>query len=86
LRKKYKGLRYRDIFWRIAKSSTEVEFEMNKKAMKQFDQNAWKFLEEKNPKQWCRLFFHYQAKCDSVDNNIVEIFNAFIMKILTYKY
>ena len=59
LRKKYKGVKYRDIFWRIAKSSTEVEFDMNKKAMEQFDPNAWKFLEEKNPEQWCRLFFDY---------------------------
>jgi len=85
LRKKYKGVKYRDIFWRIAKSITEAEFEMNKKAIEQFDPNAWKFLKEKNPEQWCRLFFDYQAKCDSVDNNMAEIFNAFIIEVFTYK-
>jgi len=52
---------------------------MNKKAREQFDPNAWKLLEEKNPKQQYRLFFDYQAKCDSVDNNVAEIFNAFII-------
>ena len=85
LREKYKGLKYRDIFWRIAKSSNEVEFEMNKKTMEQFDPYAWKFLEEKNPEQWCRLFFDYQAKYDLVDNNMAEIFDAFIIEAFAYK-
>jgi len=70
LRKKYKGVKYRGIFWRIAKSSIEVEFEISKQEMEQFDSDARKFLKEKNPRQWCRLFFDYEAKCDLVDNNM----------------
>lgn len=33
LRKKYKGLQYRDVFWKIAKSSKEVRYNKHMKEM-----------------------------------------------------
>ena len=48
--------------------------------MQQLDLHAWQFLERKNPKHFCRLFFNSNSKCDSVDNNIAEIFNASIIE------
>lgn len=86
LRKKYRGLKYRELFWGIAKSSTEVDFQKNMQAMKDFDASAWDFLVKKNPEQWCRLFFSYTPKCDSVDNNMAEIFNSSILEVITTTY
>jgi len=41
LRKKWKGLQYRDIFWRLAKSSNEVHYDKFKKEMQDLDASAW---------------------------------------------
>jgi len=81
LRKTYKGLQFRKLFWAIAKSTTQVEFEHNMKLMKELDSGAWAFLVKKNPHQWSRCFFSCTSKCDSVDNNMAEIFNASIIEV-----
>jgi len=74
-------VQYRDVFWRIAKSSNEVDYNKYVKEMQELDPTAWQFLENKNPRHFCRLFFKPNAKCDSVDNNMAEIFNAFIIEV-----
>ena len=38
LRKTYKGMQFRKLFWAIAKSTTQVEFENNMKLMKELTQ------------------------------------------------
>jgi len=40
LRKTYKGMQFRKLFWAIAKSTTEVEFEKNMQLMKDVDSGA----------------------------------------------
>ena len=79
LGKKWRGLQYRDVFRRSIKSSNKVDYNKNIKHMKELDVGAWEFLEKKDPKHFCRLFFKAYAKCDSVNNNMAEIFNAFII-------
>jgi len=81
LRKTYKGMQFRKLFWAIAKSTTPEEFENNMKLMRELDSGAWDFLMKKNPHQWCRCFFSCASKCDSVDNNMAEIFNASIIEV-----
>ena len=80
LRKKWKGVQYRDMFWKLAKSSNEVDYAKYVKEIKELDLTAWKFLEKKDPKHFCRFFFKATAKCDSVDNNMAEIFNGSIIE------
>jgi len=80
LRKKWKGLQCRYVFWRFVKSSNEVDYNKHIKQMKELDIGAWEFLEKKDPKHFFRLFFKAYAKCDSVDNNMGKIFNAFIIE------
>ena len=77
-------MKYRELFWSIAKSSTEVDFQKNMQAMKEFDASAWDFLVKKNPE--VQTFFSYAPKCDSVDNNMAEIFNGSILKVITTTY
>jgi len=42
-------MQFRNLFWAIAKSTTQVEFENNMKLMKDLDSGAWDFLMKKNP-------------------------------------
>ena len=44
LRKTYKGMQFRKLFWAITKSTTQVGFE---KLMKDLDSCAWDFLLKK---------------------------------------
>jgi len=81
LRKKYRGMQFRKVFWAIEKSNTQVDFEKNMKLMKELDPGAWDFLVKKNPQQWCRCLFSSSPKCDSVDNNMAEVFNASIIEV-----
>ena len=36
-------------------------------------------LIKRHPKRWCRAFFGVGSSCDSVDNNMVKVFNAYIV-------
>ena len=47
LRKKWRGMVYRKLFWKIAKSSNEVDFKKNVKEMEDVDKVAWEFWKEK---------------------------------------
>ena len=47
--------------------------------MQDLDATAWQFLEKKGVQHCCRMYFRSHVKCDSVDNNMADIFNAFIM-------
>jgi len=76
LRKQWRGVIFREVFWKIAKSTNEVHFKKHMKEMQDLDAKAWEFLEKKDPKYFCRLYVNTHAKCDSVDNNMVEIFNG----------
>ena len=48
--------------------------------MQDLDAKAWEFLENKDPRYFCRLYFKPHLRCDSVDNNMAEIFNGSIVK------
>ena len=64
------------MFWKLAKSSNEVDYAKYVKEIKELDLTAWKFLEKKDPKHFCRFFFKATVKCDSIDNNMAKMFNG----------
>ena len=80
LGQKWRGLPHRDMFWRSAKSSDEVDYNKHIKHMKELNVGAWELLEKKDPKHFCWLFLKAYAKCDSVNNNMAKIFSAFIIE------
>lgn len=49
------------------------------KEIKAIHKDAFTWISKHNPKQWCRGFFTFTSKCDSVDNNMCECFNATII-------
>ncbi|XP_057249011.1 uncharacterized protein LOC125494924 [Beta vulgaris subsp. vulgaris] len=73
------GLEYRKQFWIMAKSTTENEFFLNLEKMRIISNAAADDLLNRNYKKWCRAFYTPLSCCDSVDNNMSEVFNAYIL-------
>ncbi|XP_057249985.1 uncharacterized protein LOC130591089 [Beta vulgaris subsp. vulgaris] len=73
------GKEYRKHFWRIAKSTTENEFKERVADFGNLNEAAAQDLLNRNYKKWCRAFYSPLSKCDSVDNNMSEVFNAYIL-------
>lgn len=73
------GLEYRKQFWTIAKSNTVNHFNENIEVMRGISHEAAEDLLKRNYKKWCRAFYTPLSCCDSVDNNMSEVFNAYIL-------
>lgn len=67
------------VFWTIAKSTTENEFQENMQAFRDISKLAADDLMSRNYKKRCRAFYTSQSCCNSVDNNMSEVFNAYIL-------
>ncbi|XP_019182496.1 PREDICTED: uncharacterized protein LOC109177564 [Ipomoea nil] len=78
--KRHKGKVMKNHFWMCAKSTTEVQFHEQLKALEMRDKEAKADLERYPPKFWCKAFFRTTSKCDIVDNNICEAFNGTLLK------
>ena len=65
----------------IATSTTMEEFNKAMEDMKDFDCEAFKWVEKApHARHWCKAFFPVHTKCDMLVNNICETFNAFILE------
>ncbi|XP_021716628.1 uncharacterized protein LOC110684479 [Chenopodium quinoa] len=73
-------LEFRKQFWIIAKSTTENDFLAKLQVMRDLSNDAAEDLLKRNYKKWCRAFYTPMSCCDSVDNNMSELFNAYILK------
>ncbi|XP_056697778.1 uncharacterized protein [Spinacia oleracea] len=73
------GQELRKWFWRIAKSTTENVFRENIEAFKKVFDAAANDLLKRNYSKWCRAFYTPQSCCDNIDNNMSEVFNAYIL-------
>ncbi|XP_074274099.1 uncharacterized protein LOC141597532 [Silene latifolia] len=73
------GQEYRMHFWKIAKSTTPNEFKENVDKLHAISPEAAANLMGRNYEKWCRAFYTPQCQCDAVDNNMSEVFNAFIL-------
>ncbi|XP_021740055.1 uncharacterized protein LOC110706441 [Chenopodium quinoa] len=74
------SLEYRKQFWIIAKSTTENDFLDKLQVLRELSNDAAEDLLKRNYKKWCRAFDTPMASCDSVDNYMSEVFNAYILK------
>lgn len=75
----HKGETLKNQLWAIARSSTVPEWNANMEKMKALSSEAYKYLEEIPPNQWCRAFFSDFPKCDILLNNNSEVFNKYIL-------
>lgn len=73
------GAELKNMFWKAAKSNTPEEFESVMQEIKKINRGAHDWLRRHDPKIWCRGFFSFFSKTDSVDNNLCECFNGTII-------
>ncbi|XP_074288923.1 uncharacterized protein LOC141614067 [Silene latifolia] len=73
------GHEYKIHFWKIAKSTTLNEFKENMDQFAVISPEAAADLIGRNYEKWCRAFYTPQSQCDAIDNNMSEVFNAYIL-------
>ncbi|XP_021754670.1 uncharacterized protein LOC110719977 [Chenopodium quinoa] len=73
------GLFYRRGFWKIAKSTTENGFKRNMELFAAISLPAAKGLLKRNYKKWVRAFLTTTRTCESIENNMNEVFKAYIL-------
>ncbi|KAH0673933.1 hypothetical protein KY284_025020 [Solanum tuberosum] len=78
--KDWRGLQRKQQFWSIAKSTFESQLRKNVAKMKSLGpEKMMDDLMYYNIEYWCKVYFNTQVKCDSVDNNMSECFNSWIL-------
>ena len=83
-RKKYTDKKLQKKWWRCAKSSCSVLFNLNRAYLAQDTPAGAKDMISTSPEHWSRAFFRLGSNCDSVDNNMCESFNNSIMDARFY--
>ncbi|KAG5620673.1 hypothetical protein H5410_005891 [Solanum commersonii] len=78
--KDWRGFQRRQQFWKIDKSTFESQLRNNIEKMKLLGpEKMMDKLMYYNINFWCKVYFNTEVKCDSVDNNMSECFNAWIL-------
>ncbi|KAL8554989.1 hypothetical protein ACS0TY_002973 [Phlomoides rotata] len=75
----YTGLAYKQAMWKAACSCTEGEFRCRMRELKQLNEGAWEWFNDKPGHQWSKAFFSEKSKCDMLLNNVCESFNSAIL-------
>lgn len=80
-RNTYRKTNYQKPFWMCAKASNLQFFNYCKAKLAQLTSVDAKDMMNTNPKHWSRAWFNIGSNCDSVDNNMCESFNNWIVDI-----
>ncbi|XP_047257687.1 uncharacterized protein LOC124889756 [Capsicum annuum] len=75
-----RGIKKKKYFWRYARFTFEAELRENISSMKMLGgEEILDKLMYFNPERWIKVYFSFGIKCDVVDNNMAECFNAWIL-------
>ncbi|XP_070010328.1 uncharacterized protein LOC142163999 [Nicotiana tabacum] len=77
--KDWRGLKRRNNFWRYARASCLAELNFHLDSLNILGNGICESLLRYNKETWCRAYFNCDKKCDIIDNNICETFNAWIL-------
>jgi len=80
-RKKYRDEDFQKPFWMCAKASSIPFFNYCRAKLAQLTPDGAKDMMKTNPKHWSRAWFNIGSNCDSVDNNMCESFNNWIVDV-----
>ncbi|KAL0430836.1 UNVERIFIED_CONTAM: hypothetical protein Sradi_0709600 [Sesamum radiatum] len=75
----FRGLAYKNALWKAARASTPDEFKLRMEELRQLDQTAFDWFNDKPASEWSKSHFTEIPKCDMLLNNCCESFNANIM-------
>lgn len=68
------------MFWQASKSGTQEEFVEVLKELTVIDKYTYKYLLENKPEIWARAFFSTISFYDTVEKNMCETFNGYILE------
>ncbi|XP_048624121.1 uncharacterized protein LOC106383428 [Brassica napus] len=85
LKKNHKSDTLKPLFWRIASSYNEGDYERSLDVFKKFDPLAAEELMKKDRSIWCKAFFRIGSCCSDTHNNFTESFNR-TLKIARKKH
>nr|AAU43947.1 hypothetical protein [Oryza sativa Japonica Group] len=80
-RKKYRDQAFQKPFWKCAKASCRPFFNFCRAKLAQLTPAGAKDMMSTEPMHWSRAWFRIGSNCDSVDNNMCESFNNWIIDI-----
>nr|KAJ0214311.1 hypothetical protein LSAT_V11C400185520 [Lactuca sativa] len=63
-RKVFSGIEFKNMFWTVAKSTVEGDFELNMEKIREVIRVAYDHLMARGPKSWCRSFFIGGMACE----------------------
>lgn len=79
-RKKFKDREWQRKFWRCAKAPCISLFNLARAKLAQSTREGAQALMNTDPHRWSRAWFRLGSNCDSVDNNMCESFNKWIVE------
>lgn len=71
---------YQKKFWRCAKAPCRMLFNLARAKLVQVTQAGAQAILNTHPQHWSRAWFRLGSNCDSVDNNMCESFNKWILE------
>lgn len=77
-KKTFSRSEYKNLFWGVAYSYNEGEYNDKMKLVESYDPAAHASLVSLEPHRWCRAFFSLESRCHDVHNNLSEAFNRTI--------
>ncbi|WVZ50575.1 LOW QUALITY PROTEIN: hypothetical protein U9M48_001817 [Paspalum notatum var. saurae] len=83
-RKKYKKKEWQKRWWRCAKAPCPMLFNLARARLAQFTRDGAQAVLNSTPAHWSRAWFKIGSNCDSVDNNLCESFNKWIVEARFY--
>lgn len=83
-RKKYREKDWQKLFWACAKAPCTMLFNLARAKLAQCTPDGARDVMNTDPQHWSRAWFRLGSCCDSVDNNISETFNKWIVEARLY--
>lgn len=75
----HKGLTLKTLFWAAARATTVPEWRNAINEMKNLNEDAFNWFNDKPASQWTRSHFQEHSRCDILLNNLCEAFNSSIV-------
>ncbi|XP_057808056.1 uncharacterized protein LOC131022563 [Salvia miltiorrhiza] len=79
-KKNFLGPKFKVMFWNIAKANSKTEFEWCLDEMRQVNAQAAEDFMSKGPSSFCKALINSFTRTDTIDNNVCETFNSYILK------
>nr|XP_016440583.1 PREDICTED: uncharacterized protein LOC107766336 [Nicotiana tabacum] len=73
------GITLKKALWAAAKATTRSKFNNCMEDILKLDPDAATWLNDKDPSEWSMSHFSSDAKCDTLLNNMCEVFNSMIL-------